>query len=110
MPFTSARAESSIGTKDFDLPKIADKEENHVVQKLLANDSYKLITLSAIGVGLLSLVMMPGVRMRRHLQPATAFASSGGLGPVILINTAAALGDNIMEMKLQDSSVNSGAE
>merc|ERR1719380_332550 len=110
MTFTSARAESSISIKDFDTPRIADEEENQVVQKLLANDSYKPITLSAIGVGLLSLVTMLGVRMRRHLQPATALASSGGLGPVILINTASAPGDNIMEMKSQDSSVNYGAE
>merc|ERR1740138_1599317 len=102
--------ETWISTKDFDPPKIADKEENQVVQKLLAYDSYKPITLSAIGVGLLSLVTMLGVCMRRHLQPATALASSGGLGPVILINTASAPGDNIMEMKSQDSSVNYGAE
>jgi hypothetical protein len=102
--FTSARAESSITTKDFDPPKISDKEENQVVQKLFADASYKPITLTAIGVGLLSLVTMLGVRMRRHLQPATALASSGGP-----INTASAQGDKIMEMKSQDSSVNSGA-
>merc|ERR1719482_602645 len=53
---------------------------------------------------------MLGVCMRRHLQPPTVLASSGGLGPVILINTASALGHNIMEMKSQDTSVNYGAE
>jgi len=110
MPLTLARAESSISTKDFDSSKIADKEENQVLQKLLANDSYKPMTLSLIGLGLLSFVMMLGVRMRRHLQPAIVLASSGRLAPVIPINTASALGDNIMEMKSQGSSVNSGAE
>jgi cytochrome P450 len=110
MPFTSARAESLISTKDFDPPNIADKEENQVLQKLLTNDSYTPLTLSTIGVGLLSLMTMLGVHMRRRLQPATALASSVGLAPIIPINTATALGDNIMEMKSQGSSVNSGAE
>merc|ERR1719271_400504 len=110
MPLISARAGSSISTKDFDPAKIADKEKNQVVQKLLANDSYKPITWSAIGVGLFSLVTMLGVHMRGRSQPATALASNGGLGLAIPINTASALGGNIMEMKSQGSSVNSGAE
>jgi len=60
--------------KDFDLPKIAEKEDNTF----------------AIGFGLLSLVTMLGVGIRRALQPATVLASNGAL-----------LGDNNMEMESQ---------
>jgi len=60
--------------KDFDLPKIAEKEDNTF----------------AIGVGLLSLVTMLGVGIRRALQPATVLASNGAL-----------LGENNMEMESQ---------
>merc|ERR1719247_3995210 len=69
---------------------------------MLANDSYTPMTLSAIGVGLLALATMLGVRMRRRLQPATALASSDGLAPVVFAVTASAPGDN-MEMKSQDA-------
>merc|ERR1719393_351685 len=50
------------------------------------------ISLTAIGIGMLSIVTMLVVRLQRGLQPATA------------------LGDNLMEMKSQDSNVkvNSG--
>jgi len=58
--------------KDFDLPKIAEKEDNTF----------------AFGVGLLSLVTMLGFGVRRALQPATVLASNGAL-----------LGDNNMEME-----------
>jgi len=77
--------------------KIADREEQQAVQKLLADDSMSSISLSAIGIGLLSLVTMLGVRLRRGLQPATILAMP--------LNTSSALGDNAMEMKSQDSSV-----
>jgi ferredoxin--NADP+ reductase len=69
----------AISTKDFDFPKTAGKEEENTP-----------ITMPAIGVGLLALVTMLGVGIRRALQPATVLASSG-------------LGDNIMEMKSQGS-------
>jgi hypothetical protein len=58
--------------------------------------------LSAIGIGLLSLAAMLGVRLQRRLQPATVLASSAGLGPLMPRNTASALGDNAMEMKSED--------
>merc|ERR1719335_878092 len=77
--------------------KIADREEQQAVQKLLADDSMSSISLSAIGIGLLSLVTMLGVRLRRGLQTATILAMP--------LNTSSALGDNAMEMKSQDSSV-----
>jgi len=37
------------------------------------------------------------------LQPATVLASSSGLGPIMPMNTASALGDHAMEMQFQDS-------
>merc|ERR1719335_1021905 len=77
--------------------KIADREEKQAVQKLLADDSMNTISLSAIGIGLLSLVTMLGVRLRRGLQTATILAMP--------LNTSSALGDNAMEMKSQDSNV-----
>jgi hypothetical protein len=85
----------------------ADREEKQAVQKLLSNDSYSPITLSSIGVGLLSLATMLGVRLRRGLQPATIPASSAGLD--LPMNTSPALGDNVMEMKSQDSNVKCAA-
>merc|ERR1719486_1151717 len=57
-----------------------------------SNSNISPISLSAIGIGLLSIVTMLVVRLRRGLQPATA------------------LGENLMEMESQDSNVkvNSG--
>jgi len=72
----------SLSTQDFNPSTIADREEKQAVQNLLTNDSSNPITLSAIGIGLLSIVIMLAVRLRRGLQPA--------------------LGDNVMEMKAQD--------
>jgi hypothetical protein len=76
--------ESLTSTQDFDLPKIADNGHNTP------------ITLSAIGIGLLSLVTMLGVGMRRALQPATASSDMS-------MNMAPGLGDNFMEMQSQGS-------
>merc|ERR1719305_2118114 len=68
----------------------ADSEEKQAAE--FATNSNNPISLSAIGIGLLSVVTMLVVRWRRGLQPATA------------------LGENLMEMKSQDSNVkvNSG--
>jgi hypothetical protein len=96
-------------TKDFIPPTIAERKEKQAVQKLLTNDSSNPITLSAIGIGLLSLVTMLGVRLQRGLQPVTVFASSGGVGPVMPMNTASALGDNVMEMKTEDPNIRHSA-
>jgi hypothetical protein len=76
-------------------------EEKEAVQDLLDNDSIKPITLSVIGVGLLSLVMVLGVRMRRGLQQTTVIASNGADMPS---NSASA-----MEMKSQDPNINYSA-
>jgi len=61
------------------------------------------LSLSAIGVGLLSLVTMLGVHLRRRMQPATVVASSSGLALDMPMNTASAVGDNVMEMQSEDS-------
>jgi hypothetical protein len=79
------------------------QEEKEAVQDLLANDSIKPITLSAIGIGLLSLVTVLGVRMWRGVQQTTVVASSGADMPS---NSASALGDGLMEMKSQDPNIN----
>jgi hypothetical protein len=72
-----------------------DKEEEKSVEKMFAEgNSNTPATLSVIGVGLLSLVAMLGARIRRGLQPATAFASSG-------------LSEHIMEMESHTSNVSS---
>jgi NAD(P)-dependent dehydrogenase (short-subunit alcohol dehydrogenase family) len=100
----------SFTTQDFDPSKTAAKEEEEAaVQKLLATSNKTSIALSAIGVGLLTLVMLLGVRIRRALQPATALASSSTLGSGISINMAPGLSDNIMEMESQGSSINGAA-
>jgi hypothetical protein len=96
MAFTPARGGPS---------KIADREEKQAEQKVLGNYSMNPISFSAIGIGLLSLATMLGVRLRRGLQPAAILASSAGLGPDMPLNMSSALGDSVMEMKSQDSHV-----
>jgi glyceraldehyde 3-phosphate dehydrogenase len=50
------------------------KEEEKAAAKLLAHGSNTPITLSAIGVGLLALMMMLAARIQRGLRPATVSA------------------------------------
>jgi hypothetical protein len=68
----------ALSSQVQDLPKVADREESN-----------NPISSSVIGMGLLSLVTMLGLHLRRRVQPA--------------MSTASALGDNLMEMKSQDS-------
>jgi hypothetical protein len=68
----------ALSSQVQDLPKVAHREESN-----------NPISSSAIGMGLLSLVTMLGLHLRRRVQPA--------------MSTASALGDNLMEMKSQDS-------
>jgi hypothetical protein len=86
--FTSAREE----------PLLSTKEEDKAVQKLFAING-NTSSLYAIGVGLLSLVTMLGVRIRRGLQPVPVLASSSAQGFDMPVNMAAALSD--LEMKSQ---------
>jgi len=67
----AAGAEPSIGTKDFDLPKIADREEKKAVQKLAAAGSNGHLGLHAMFASLLWLGAMLGARTQgRRFQPA----------------------------------------
>merc|ERR1719327_1624133 len=104
-----ALSEHKINTKDFNPPTMVYREENRAVQKLLAADSSNPILLSAIGLGLLSLATMLGVRLRRGLQPASILASSSGLGPLMPMNTTSGLGGDVMEMKTQYPNINYSA-
>jgi hypothetical protein len=72
-----------------------DKQEEEKDVQLLATGNNTPITLSAIGVGLLALVTMLGVGLRKALQPATMSTSM-----------ASGLVDNISEMESQGSSIN----
>jgi len=65
--------------EDFDLPKIADREDTQAAQ-LLTNNSYHTISLSVFGIGLVSFVTMLGLTLWRALQPATIPTNSGELG------------------------------
>merc|ERR1719174_643592 len=103
MIFTSVRGEPLI-TQDFNPPKIVDKEEERAMQKVFANDNSLPIGMSAIGVSLLTLAAMLGVRMRRGLQQVTAFASSGGHESDKSIALAPTDAGNILELKAQESS------
>jgi geranylgeranyl pyrophosphate synthase len=81
--FTSAGAMPLVNTRDFEPPKIADKEEEkalqEALQKLLDHRSKKwreeaiqILLWSSVGVGLLILGAFQGFRMWRGVQPATA--------------------------------------
>merc|ERR1719174_937833 len=80
MGFTSGRAGVFRSSKDFQPQKITEMEEDKDVQKLFAKESQKPAGFSAIGVALLSLAAIVGVRMRRGTQQAIAVACSGGHG------------------------------
>jgi photosystem II protein len=59
-------------TKDFNPAKIVAQEEERAMQKVLANDNSLPIGMPAIGVSLLTLAAMLGVRMRRGQQQASS--------------------------------------
>merc|ERR1719375_6167 len=86
-----AQGAPSMSIKDLDMPKIASKEEEKAAEKLFANGNSTPITLSALGVGLLALVTMLGVRMQRGLRPVSD-------------PSAPLLGGSTMEMKSHGSS------
>merc|ERR1719271_2239539 len=81
------------------MQKIADKEEDKDVQKLLNSESNMPVGLSAIGFALLSLAAVVGVRMRRGMQPAIAI--SGGHGIDMSTPLAPVSGDNTLDHKSQ---------
>merc|ERR1719506_469877 len=94
---TAAKKEPSMSTKNF------DHKRSQIGKTSKLFRSCNIIT--AIGVGLLTLVTMLGVRIRRVLQPASGLASSSGLGDDLPMNMESALGDSVMEMKSQDSQI-----
>merc|ERR1719331_3100749 len=59
------------------------------------------IGMSAIGISLLLLAAMLGVRMRRGLQQATTFASSGGHESDMSTALAPEAVDKMLELKAQ---------
>merc|ERR1719236_406486 len=83
----------------------ATMEEDRAVQKVFANDNSMPIGMSAIGVSLLTLAAMLGVRVRRGQQQATAFASRYGHESDMSIALAPDAAGNILELKAQESSV-----
>merc|ERR1719333_1375056 len=95
MDFTSAQAGAFRTSKDLEPQKIADKDEDKDVQKMLSNESNKPIGLCAIGVALLSFAAMVGVRMRRGMQPPIALVSSCGHGIDMSMPNAAAVGAGV---------------
>jgi len=84
-------------------PKIVDKEEERAVQKMFTIDNSMPIGMSAIGVSFFMLAVMLGVRMRRALHKAAAFASSGGHESDMSIALAPAAAGNILELSTQES-------
>jgi co-chaperonin GroES (HSP10) len=86
----------------FDTPKIVDKEEGKAVQKVLAADSHMQIGMAAVGVSLFALAAMLASRLRRGLQQATTFTRSGGHESDMSV-AVAKVGDNILELKVSDS-------
>jgi len=74
-----------------------DFEEEKTVQKIVANDSNMPMSLAAIGIGLVSLATMLGVRMRRGLQSASV------LGSDMSVAMARASGENFLELEAQES-------
>jgi len=69
---------------------------------VLANDNSTPLVLSAIGIALLTLAALVGVRMRRAIQPAAHLAMAHGAD--MSIPMAQASVDNILELKAQQSS------
>merc|ERR1719353_780493 len=99
----SAREEPKINTKRFEPSEIVDKKESKAAQTLLANDSGMPLGLSAIGVSLLMLAAMLGIRIRRGSQQATTFDNGGGHESEMSGALAPTSADGILELKTQQS-------
>jgi len=84
--------------------KIADKEEEKTMQKLLATDSSMGFGMSAISISLLTLAAMLGVRMRRGLQQASSDEHAADMSTAFALEAS----DSILELKAQDITVGWG--
>jgi hypothetical protein len=85
-------------TKDFELSTIIDKEEQRAAEKMLAHDSSRSISISAIGVMVLTLVTLLGIRVRRELDKVVIFTPGSGE------SMAPASDSNALEMKASQPS------
>merc|ERR1719174_1738604 len=100
---------SSSKTHSFNHMKNADVDGPFATSQgkpaqptVLANDNSMPLGLSAIGIALLTLAGLVGVRMRRAIQPAAHLAMAHGAD--MSIPMAQASVDNILELKAQQSS------
>jgi len=84
-----------------------DMQEEKSVQKLLDNGYNSPITLSAIGVGLVSLLAMLGARIRRGWQTTSVLASSSTPESDMSINMARGASEKFMEIEEQGSDMKS---
>merc|ERR1719311_1582536 len=82
-------------------------EHGHAIYDSQQVNSSMPLGLSAIGVALLTLAAMLGVRMRRGLQQATAFASGGGHESDMSVVLASTSADGLLELKMQQSTIRS---
>lgn len=85
-------------TKDFEPSTIIDKEEQRAAEKMLAHDSSRSISISAIGVMVLTLVTLLGIRVRRELDKVVIFTPGSGE------SMAPASDSNALEMKASQPS------
>jgi len=83
-------------TKDFEPSTIIDKEEQRAAEKMLAHDSSRSISISAIGVMVLTLVTLFGIRVRRELDKVVIFTPAPASAP--------ASDSNSLEMKASQPS------
>jgi hypothetical protein len=83
-------------TKDFEPLTIIDKEEQKAAEKMLAHDSSRSISISAIGVMVLTLVTLFGIRVRRELDKVVIFTPAPASAP--------ASDSNALEMKASQPS------
>lgn len=83
-------------TKDFEPSTIIDKEEQRAAEKMLAHDSSRSISISAIGVMVLTLVTLFGIRVRRELDKVVIFTPAPASAP--------ASDSNALEMKASQPS------
>jgi len=83
-------------TKDFEPSTIIEKEEQRAAEKMLAHDSSRSISISAIGVMVLTLVTLFGIRVRRELDKVVIFTPAPASAP--------ASDSNALEMKASQPS------
>lgn len=85
-------------TKDFEPSTVIGKEEQRAAEKMLAHDSSRSISISAIGVMVLTLVTLFGIRVRRELDKVVIFTPGSGE------SMAPASDSNALEMKASQPS------